>query len=94
VPLPRLIPCLDVAEGRVVKGVRFQGLRDAGDPRVQHGWVLCDLPASQHGFHHELGASQETIRIKWNLVNQLAAIGPEQGGIGMHVPINQNPIQP
>lgn len=28
----RIIPCLDVAEGRVVKGVRFQGLRDAGDP--------------------------------------------------------------
>jgi imidazole glycerol-phosphate synthase subunit HisF len=31
-PLPRLIPCLDVAEGRVVKGVRFRGLRDVGDP--------------------------------------------------------------
>jgi cyclase len=28
----RLIPCLDVKEGRVVKGVRFVGLRDAGDP--------------------------------------------------------------
>ena len=28
----RLIPCLDVAEGRVVKGVNFEGLRDAGDP--------------------------------------------------------------
>ena len=31
-PLPRLIPCLDVAGGRVVKGVRFEGLRDVGDP--------------------------------------------------------------
>ncbi len=28
----RIIPCLDVAEGRVVKGVNFVGLRDAGDP--------------------------------------------------------------
>lgn len=28
----RLIPCLDVKNGRVVKGVRFVGLRDAGDP--------------------------------------------------------------
>ena len=28
----RLIPCLDVAGGRVVKGIRFQGLRDVGDP--------------------------------------------------------------
>lgn len=28
----RIIPCLDVANGRIVKGVRFQDLRDAGDP--------------------------------------------------------------
>jgi len=28
----RIIPCLDIRDGRVVKGVRFGGLRDAGDP--------------------------------------------------------------
>ncbi|MEU9003924.1 HisA/HisF-related TIM barrel protein, partial [Streptomyces sp. NPDC048551] len=28
----RVIPCLDVDNGRVVKGVNFQNLRDAGDP--------------------------------------------------------------
>ena len=28
----RIIPCLDVKEGRVVKGINFKGLRDAGDP--------------------------------------------------------------
>ena len=28
----RIIPCLDVKDGRVVKGVNFVGLRDAGDP--------------------------------------------------------------
>lgn len=28
----RVIPCLDVRDGRIVKGVRFQSLRDAGDP--------------------------------------------------------------
>ncbi|HEV7848228.1 MAG TPA: imidazole glycerol phosphate synthase subunit HisF [Mycetocola sp.] len=28
----RVIPCLDVADGRVVKGINFQNLRDAGDP--------------------------------------------------------------
>ena len=28
----RLIPCLDVRDGRTVKGVQFEGLRDAGDP--------------------------------------------------------------
>ncbi len=31
-PAKRVIPCLDVTEGRVVKGVRFVDLRDAGDP--------------------------------------------------------------
>jgi cyclase len=28
----RIVPCLDVRDGRVVKGIRFEGLRDAGDP--------------------------------------------------------------
>jgi len=31
----RIIPCLDVRDGRVVKGVKFQNLRDAGDPADQ-----------------------------------------------------------
>lgn len=31
----RVIPCLDVRDGRVVKGVQFQNLRDAGDPAEQ-----------------------------------------------------------
>jgi len=31
-PAKRVIPCLDVTDGRVVKGVRFVDLRDAGDP--------------------------------------------------------------
>ena len=35
----RLIPCLDVSKGRVVKGVNFVGLRDAGDP-VELGCCL------------------------------------------------------
>ena len=30
--MKRIIPCLDVRDGRVVKGVNFVGLRDAGDP--------------------------------------------------------------
>ena len=34
----RVIPCLDVADGRVVKGVNFVDLKDAGDP-VEHGGV-------------------------------------------------------
>ena len=31
-PAIRVIPCLDVADGRVVKGINFQNLRDSGDP--------------------------------------------------------------
>jgi imidazole glycerol-phosphate synthase subunit HisF len=45
-PLPRLIPCLDVAAGRVVKGVRFQGLRDVGDP-VDLGARYSDAGADE-----------------------------------------------
>lgn len=45
-PLPRLIPCLDVAGGRVVKGVRFEGLREVGDP-VELGELYSDAGADE-----------------------------------------------
>ena len=48
-PLPRLIPCLDVAGGRVVKGVRFQGLRDVGDP-VELGALYSEEGADELVF--------------------------------------------
>jgi cyclase len=48
-PLPRLIPCLDVAGGRVVKGVNFQGLRDVGDP-VELASVYSDAGADELVF--------------------------------------------
>jgi cyclase len=48
-PLPRLIPCLDVAGGRVVKGVRFENLRDAGDP-VELGAAYSDAGADELVF--------------------------------------------
>ena len=48
-PLPRLIPCLDVAGGRVVKGVRFQDLRDVGDP-VELGAAYSDAGADELVF--------------------------------------------
>jgi cyclase len=49
VPFARLIPCLDVAGGRVVKGVRFQGLRDVGDP-VELGGRYSDEGADELVF--------------------------------------------
>ena len=48
-PLPRLIPCLDVAGGRVVKGVKFEGLRDVGDP-VELGAAYSDAGADELVF--------------------------------------------
>ncbi len=48
-PFARLIPCLDVAGGRVVKGVRFKGLRDVGDP-VELGARYSDEGADELVF--------------------------------------------
>ncbi|SFL83225.1 imidazole glycerol phosphate synthase subunit HisF [Salibacterium qingdaonense] len=54
----RIIPCLDVKEGRVVKGVQFVGLRDAGDPVELSSFydgqgadelVFLDISASHEG---------------------------------------------
>lgn len=54
----RIIPCLDVREGRTVKGVRFEGLRDAGDPvdlarrysaEGADELVLLDVSATREG---------------------------------------------
>ena len=54
----RVIPCLDVKDGRVVKGIRFQGLRDAGDPVEQAAryaeegadeLVILDVSATPEG---------------------------------------------
>jgi len=54
----RIIPCFDVANGRVVKGVNFVNLRDAGDPVAQAGvynderadeLVFLDILASHEG---------------------------------------------
>ncbi len=56
----RIIPCLDVKNGRVVKGVHFKGLRDAGDPieaarayDAQGADELCllDITATTEGRH-------------------------------------------
>jgi cyclase len=49
VPFARLIPCLDVAGGRVVKGVRFRALRDVGDP-VELGAAYSEAGADELVF--------------------------------------------
>jgi cyclase len=69
-PLPRLIPCLDVAGGRVVKGVRFQGLRDAGDP-VELGGAYSDAGADELVFL-DVAATLERRRTLVPLVRRVA----------------------
>ena len=67
---PRLIPCLDLKDGRVVKGVKFQGLRDAGDPvalakayaaQGADELVLLDVSATPEGRGHAV-AVVEAVR--------------------------------
>jgi imidazole glycerol-phosphate synthase subunit HisF len=68
-PAKRIIPCLDVTEGRVVKGVRFKELRDAGDPAElaaaydREGAdevVFLDITASSDARKILLGAVERT----------------------------------
>ncbi len=53
----RIIPCLDVQNGRVVKGVQFESLRDAGDP-VAQAKIYNDQGADELCFL-DIGASHE-----------------------------------
>ncbi|MEL6913373.1 MAG: imidazole glycerol phosphate synthase subunit HisF [Pseudomonadota bacterium] len=63
----RIIPCLDVADGRVVKGVNFVDLRDAGDPveaarayDAAGADELCFLDI--HATHENRGTMFDTVR--------------------------------
>ena len=69
-PLARLITCLDVAAGRVVKGVRFQGLRDVGDP-VELGAAYSDAGADELVFL-DVKATLEERRTLVELVSRVA----------------------
>jgi cyclase len=71
VPLPRLIPCLDVADGRVVKGIRFQALRDVGDP-VELGARYSDEGADELVFL-DITATLEGRRTLADLVERISA---------------------
>lgn len=66
----RLIPCLDVKSGRVVKGVRFVGLRDAGDP------VECARAYDRDGADEitflDIGATHEAREILLDVVARTA----------------------
>lgn len=66
----RIIPCLDVKNGRVVKGIRFLNLRDAGDP------VACARAYDKAGADElvflDITASHENRNIMIRVVEQVA----------------------
>ncbi|HEY2112171.1 MAG TPA: imidazole glycerol phosphate synthase subunit HisF [Dongiaceae bacterium] len=66
----RVIPCLDVAAGRVVKGVNFVDLRDAGDP-VEQAAVYDKAGADELCFL-DIGASAENRDIMLDVVARTA----------------------
>lgn len=67
----RIIPCLDVHDGRVVKGVNFKHLRDAGDP-VELALRYVDEGADELLFL-DIGATQQHRKPLRQLVARIAA---------------------
>ncbi len=66
----RVIPCLDVADGRVVKGVKFRGLRDAGDP-VELSRRYFEQGADELTFL-DVNATVDNRNTAWDIVTRTA----------------------
>ena len=66
----RIIPCLDVQAGRVVKGVNFVGLVDAGDP-VEQARIYDRAGADELTFL-DIGASHENRETMYDVVARTA----------------------
>ena len=67
----RVIPCLDVKDGRVVKGINFVGLRDAGDPVEQA--KRYDAEGADELCFLDISASHENRETLVEMVEQVAA---------------------
>ena len=67
----RIIPCLDVKDGRVVKGVQFVSLRDAGDP-VELARIYDEQGADELVFL-DISASHEGRKTMVDVVRRVAA---------------------
>jgi cyclase len=68
----RIIPCLDVKDGRVVKGVNFVGLRDAGDPVEQA--MLYDAAGADELCFLDITASHEKRGVLLDVVRRTADV--------------------
>ena len=66
----RIIPCLDVLEGRVVKGVNFVDLRDAGDPVEQA--MIYDREGADELVFLDITASHEERNTTLDMVRRVA----------------------
>lgn len=66
----RIVPCLDVDHGRVVKGVKFQGLQDVDDP-VELAKYYSDIGADELVFY-DITASNEEREIFLDVVEKTA----------------------
>jgi len=66
----RIIPCLDIKDGRVVKGVNFINLRDAGDPVEQAR--LYDAQGADELVFLDISATHEGRRTTLDLVGRVA----------------------
>ena len=66
----RIIPCLDVHNGRVVKGINFVNLRDAGDP-VEVG-AAYDAAGADELVFLDITASSDARAIKLDMVRRVA----------------------
>jgi cyclase len=66
----RIIPCLDVADGRVVKGVNFVGLRDAGDP--VDAAIAYDAAGADELCFLDIHATHENRGTMFDLVTRTA----------------------
>lgn len=67
----RIIPCLDVKDGRTVKGINFVGLRDAGDP-VEMGKAYSEQMADEL-VYLDITASAEGRKTFTEMVRKVAA---------------------
>ncbi len=67
----RIIPCLDVRNGRVVKGTNFQGLRDVSSP-VELGKYYSDNGADELVFY-DITASAEGRKLFTDILTQVAS---------------------
>lgn len=68
----RIIPCLDVDNGRVVKGIKFRGVKDAGDP-VELAKKYSDQGADELVFL-DITASRQDREIMKSVVKNVASV--------------------